>query len=454
MNKLITMCLILLSFTYSRGNALYHLQRYEEALTSYEQALRLGYHMTEIYYDQGNTLYHLRRYGEAVDAYQQAILLKPTFAVAYYDLGNALYHLHRYEEAVDAYEKSIDLEPERAVAYYDLGNALYQTQRYNDAVAAYKKGIGLEPERVVAYYDLGNALYQLGRVEEAIDAYSQATQYGYHTAAVYYGKGQALCTLKRYEEALTSYEEGLLLASDDPALLSAKAEVIKRIEQATILRRKKSLFGYETDGGRKSLLWNNPEVALSSEKYEAWDKTRRNFNREEILDGIWLKISDTGNYYKVRLLPHGRLVKCALFDANNHGEGSWSLLDGVLRITIGWYTLDVFANYEGTKHSGIEFYKKEQTPDAYFTMLHVPGLNTKRWDDMSEIIKIVHQVYERILGRRADEVGLITYGGVLYRGERSVREILRILGKSPEYKQQFIDPFVDAGQVEVAWSLL
>lgn len=62
------------------------LQRYEEALASVEEAIRLAPHLDYPYDTQGDTLLALERYEEALAAFEQAITRKPE---------NARYQLHR-----------------------------------------------------------------------------------------------------------------------------------------------------------------------------------------------------------------------------------------------------------------------------------------------------------------------------------------------------------------------
>ena len=47
---------------------------------------------------------NLERYEEAMATYEKAIDLNPQDATAYYNLGNTYYSLERYEEAIAAYE--------------------------------------------------------------------------------------------------------------------------------------------------------------------------------------------------------------------------------------------------------------------------------------------------------------------------------------------------------------
>lgn len=53
----------------------------------------------------------------------------------------------------------------------------------------------------------------------------------------------------------------------------------------------------------------------------------------------------------------------------------------------------------------------------------------------------VRLLYRRVLERDADDSGLITFAGALDRGELSVRDIVRSLGKSDEYRNRFVVPF-------------
>jgi len=64
------------------------------------------------------------RYEEALSAFEQAIRLDPNYALAYYNKGVALENLKRYDEALVAYEQTIRFNPNFALAYFGKGNAL------------------------------------------------------------------------------------------------------------------------------------------------------------------------------------------------------------------------------------------------------------------------------------------------------------------------------------------
>ncbi len=109
------------SFYNNQGNAFYQLQRYQAALTAYEQALRLNPNSATIYSNKGHALQllgqqelgflqRLRRLEEALAAYEQAILLDPNNATYYYNKANLLELLGRKKKAQKFYGKARQLE--------------------------------------------------------------------------------------------------------------------------------------------------------------------------------------------------------------------------------------------------------------------------------------------------------------------------------------------------------
>ncbi|HLW02689.1 MAG TPA: hypothetical protein VKT82_28805 [Ktedonobacterales bacterium] len=140
------------------------------------------------------------------------------------------------------------------------------------------------------------------------------------------------------------------------------------------------LFGYETDGGRNSYLWDNPHYfsqptgqggKMLDENFAEWRQTKRAFTRNEITEGIWIKISDTGHTFMVKFHPDGSLSEHGMFDERNEWGGRWELVGIALRMTINGYSLDVLAAKTGSIHSGLETSPGEGRPSTYFKVIHL-----------------------------------------------------------------------------------
>lgn len=96
-------------------------------------------------------------------------------------------------------------------------------------------------------------------------------------------------------------------------------------------------------------------------------KTRK-FTPEEITEGRWIKHSDQGLSFIVNFHPGGGLTERSTNNEDSSWGGSWELVDGVLRVRVGNYELDVTASASGNEHSGVELV--EGRHNANFIVIH------------------------------------------------------------------------------------
>ena len=116
---------------------------YEEAIEAYSRALLRNPSDEEALRGIGNALYALERYDEALNLFQQAIDQNPTPS-AYAGLTNVFAKLKRNSEAVAAYEKAIELDPTVTFSYDDLIQSMLALGRreYVEQVRAEAKRFG------------------------------------------------------------------------------------------------------------------------------------------------------------------------------------------------------------------------------------------------------------------------------------------------------------------------
>jgi len=105
-------------------------------------------------------------------------------------------------------------------------------------------------------------------------------------------------------------------------------------------------------------------------KHNSWKQKKRGFSRDEVLDGKWVKIADSSHQHCLEFHADGTLTERALFsfDENDSWGGQWNLIEGVLRLNIQIYELDIVASTNGL-HSGIE--DEVEQRNAYFRVIHV-----------------------------------------------------------------------------------
>jgi tetratricopeptide (TPR) repeat protein len=219
----------------SRGVALGNLGCHEEAIASFDHALKLKPDDHQAWNNRGVILGNLRRHEEEIASYDHALKLKPDYYQAWYNRGNALGDLGRYEEEIASYRHALKLKPNDHQAWHNRGVALGNLRRHEEEIASYDHALKLKPDAPEAWYNRGVALRNLGRHEEAISSYDKAIQIQPDYYYPWCRKGLALSHLGHYEEAIASFDYALKLKPDLHQAWWGKGLVLaqlKRYEEA------------------------------------------------------------------------------------------------------------------------------------------------------------------------------------------------------------------------------
>ncbi|MDZ8068956.1 MAG: tetratricopeptide repeat protein [Nostoc sp. DedQUE08] len=197
-----------------RGYALFNLGRFEEAIASFDQALKIKADDHEAWNNRGIALGYLKRYEEEVASYDKAIEIKPDYQEAWYHRGIALKDLSKWKEALANWEKAIEIEPNDHSSLNWQGNALDILGQSEEAIICYDQALALNPKHPHAWYNRGIALGNLRRYEEASASCDQALKFKADDYEAWYCKGNALFNLGRFEEAIASYDQALKFKPD------------------------------------------------------------------------------------------------------------------------------------------------------------------------------------------------------------------------------------------------
>ena len=166
-----------------KGNALYSLRRYPEALASYEQAIRFDPDDPMYWKNKSNALHVLRRYAEAIEALRRADELTPDDPQVWLRLSVAYHDAKQFQEALAAAEHALSLasgDEQVAEAWWRKAQALMGLRRQADALAAVEQACALQPNTLTYWEHKTALLFRLGRLRAGWKAL-------WHTESMFHG---------------------------------------------------------------------------------------------------------------------------------------------------------------------------------------------------------------------------------------------------------------------------
>ncbi|MEJ6480780.1 tetratricopeptide repeat protein, partial [Nostoc punctiforme UO1] len=156
------------------GRLLNSAGEFEEAIASYDQALKFKPDKHEAWNNRGIALGNLVRFEEAIASYDQALKFKPDLHEAWYNRGIALGKLIRFEEAIASYDQALKFKPDKHEAWNNRGNALGNLVRFEEAIASYDQALKFKPDYPSAFYNKACYYALQGNIEQALENLQQA----------------------------------------------------------------------------------------------------------------------------------------------------------------------------------------------------------------------------------------------------------------------------------------
>ena len=139
------------------------------AVNIYQQAIALDRDRVDAYVMLGDTLVELKQYDDAASTYDQALRRASGNAAAHRGYARALLGLNRPEAAIVHYQAVLKQDPNDLQSLNGLGVAYDLSGQHDAAQAAYRAGLAVAPESMLLRNNLGLSLSLAGHHKEALE---------------------------------------------------------------------------------------------------------------------------------------------------------------------------------------------------------------------------------------------------------------------------------------------
>jgi len=149
---------------------------------------------------RGIDAYRAGRNDEALSIFDEAIKLEPGNAGAYVERGNVWYVQQQYERAIADFSEAIHLDPKCATAYCNRAFALDTLGGLDEAVTDFNAAIRLQASFGRAYNGRGRVFQSKGMIDTAIADFDEAIRLEPNYAAAH--ESRSLAYAKKGDAAL------------------------------------------------------------------------------------------------------------------------------------------------------------------------------------------------------------------------------------------------------------
>ena len=169
---------------YKKGINLMADQKLEDAVMTFEQALRIDPDSVETMLKLGYAKFHLDDYSEALAVYDKILDIDVTNPEAWNLKSLVHYQQKNYAKALDSVEKSIESDPTYGMAWYNKGCYLSLLNQVPESLEALKRSIEIDVKNArksVRDKDFVNVRIEEGfkRIQEVVVL--ESIKQGYHT---------------------------------------------------------------------------------------------------------------------------------------------------------------------------------------------------------------------------------------------------------------------------------
>jgi len=194
-------------------------------------------HRSVLQYNIAQVYVMLNRLEEGLNYYQNAIGMDPYYSEYHNESGNILQEQGRYPEAIQSYTWAIKYSAPYPEVYFNKAVCHARQEELEDALTCFEISLELKPSQPECHALRADVLRELGRVDEALEGYDTAIALGYNATAVRVNRAVLYYNNGSYGRALSDMDDVIAREAQEAAHYENRAAIYQAMNREDLYLR-------------------------------------------------------------------------------------------------------------------------------------------------------------------------------------------------------------------------
>ncbi len=205
------------AWLFNIGLTLDELERFDEAIEAYREALSIAHNDLESMSHLGVDQFRTGQFREALKTFERVEEIDPTFEASYCHRICAYAELGEHEKADEMFYLARLYKDECPQCYYNIGCSLQARKQFDRAIYCWQRALDLDENNSDIHLRIAEALQSKGELEQSRRHYIAALRQDPGNADILLDLGDLLTEMDRVEEAGEKYRRAIELVPEEPA---------------------------------------------------------------------------------------------------------------------------------------------------------------------------------------------------------------------------------------------